>query len=133
MIVTRDREKFVSLDERCNISNRTGGSIFVSIHFNWAPYQSAHGTETFYYTERSGRLAGNILKELVAACDTTNRGVKNRGFYVLRKNKRPAVLVECGFISNPRENAIAQSASGRQKIAEAIARGIVNERQGKRP
>jgi N-acetylmuramoyl-L-alanine amidase len=59
--------------------------------------------------------------------------VKQRGFYVLRKNRRPAILVEGGFVSNPRENAALQSASVRQKVALAIARGIIAERNGRRP
>lgn len=133
VVVTRDADYFVTLDRRVNISNATSDCIFVSIHYNWVRYPSGRGTETFYYTPRSQRLAANIQKELAGCYKTPNRGVKQRGFYVLRKNRRPAVLVECGFLSNPGDNEVAQSASGRQKIAEAVARGIVNERQGKRP
>ena len=53
-----------------------------------------------------------------------NRGLRRRGFYVLRRSRIPAVLVECGFLTNPTEAARALDPSYRQKLAEQIARGI---------
>jgi hypothetical protein len=50
--------------------------------------------------------------------------VRRRGYYVLRKTSIPAVLVECGFLTNPTEAAYAQTASYRQKLAEEIAAGV---------
>ncbi|PYI49797.1 MAG: hypothetical protein DMF10_00590 [Verrucomicrobia bacterium] len=55
---------------------------------------------------------------------SANRGVRRRGYYVLRKTAIPAVLVECGFLTNPTEAAYAQTASYRQKLAEEIAAGV---------
>ncbi len=133
VIMVRDSDEFISLSGRTKISNSTRNTIFVSVHYNYAPYRSAQGIETYYYSSRSERLAANIQKELLKAYDTKNRGVKERGFYVLRKNNRPSVLVECAFLSSPNDNAAAQSGRGRQRIADAIARGIANERRGKRP
>ncbi len=133
VIMTRDSDEFIALGERTALSNRTRNTIFVSVHYNYAPYRSARGIETYYYSSRSERLAENIQKELLKAYETKDRGVKERGFFVLRKNNRPSVLVECAFVSNPSDNAAAQSGRGRQRIADAIARGIANERRGKRP
>src|SRR5205814_440623 len=53
-----------------------------------------------------------------------NRGVRRRGYYVLRKTNVPAVLVECGFLTNPTEAAYAQTTSYRQRLAEEIAAGV---------
>jgi hypothetical protein len=50
--------------------------------------------------------------------------VRRRGYYVLRKTNIPAVLVECGFLTNPTEAAYAQTVSYRQKLAEEIAAGV---------
>ena len=133
VVMTRDNDTFIPLGDRVKIAGKTRDAIFVSVHYNWAPYRSAQGIETFYYSDRSARLAANVQKELLKAYKTKNRGVKHRGFYVLRKNSRPAILVECGFLSSPVDNAAAQSSRGRQRIADAIARGIANERRGKRP
>jgi hypothetical protein len=55
---------------------------------------------------------------------TPNRGVRRRGFYVLRNTRIPSVLVECGFLTNPTEARNAQDATYRQQLAEAIARGV---------
>ncbi len=133
VVITRGGDYFVPLGRRVAISNATRNAIFVSIHYNWAPKRSAAGVETYYYSERSQRLAANIQKELRGTYKTPNRGVKRRGFYVLRNNRRPAVLVECGFLSNPSDNAYAQTEKGRQRIADAVTRGIVNERAGRNP
>ena len=69
-------------------------------------------------------LASAIHYYVVGGAPSDNRGVRRRGYYVLRKTNIPAVLVECGFLTNPTEAAYAQSASYRQKLAEEIAAGI---------
>jgi N-acetylmuramoyl-L-alanine amidase len=134
VVITRSTDVFIPLDQRVAISNRTYDSIFVSIHYNWDRGRSGHGVETYYCSPRSMRLAANVQSALSRAYSTSNRGVK-RGCWirVLRKNVRPAILVEGGFDSNPAENAVLQSPSGRQRIADAVARGIVAERRGQRP
>lgn len=133
VVMTRSTDVFIPLSKRVAVSNRIRGSIFVSIHYNWVRYPSGHGVETFWYSRHSERLAANIQRDLARSYRTANRGIKHRGFYVIKNNSRPAVLVECGFLSNPSDNRVAQSSSGRQKIADAIARGIIAERQGRRP
>ncbi len=133
VIITRDADYFITLGQRVADSNSTSNSIFVSIHYNWDRGSSGHGVETYYFMPRAYRLAANVDREIATAYGTRDRGVKQRGFYVLRKNRRPAILVEGGFVSNPSENAVLQTASGRQRIADAVARGIVAERQGRHP
>ena len=129
--MTRSDDRFIPLGRRVAISNaRRSKTIFVSVHFNWSRNRSASGFETYYYNNRSPSLARNIQRSLLSNYRTSDRGVKHRGFYVIRKNSNPAVLVECGFLSNSRENAFAQTASGREKIAAAIAQGIIAERRG---
>jgi len=133
VILSRSTDDFISLGERVRISNRQWQSIFVSIHLNSARRRAAAGTETFYHTRNSKRLAANIQYELARVTTTPNRGVKHARFYVLRNNNRPAVLVECGFLSNYGEAKKFLSASYRQRIAEAIARGIIWERRNRNP
>jgi len=133
VIMTRNSDYFVTLDRRVEISNRYRDAIFVSIHYNWARRRGASGTETFYHTPQSRRLAANIQREIARVYPAPNRGVKNARFYVLRNNRRPAVLLELGFLSNDSDNRQVQQASVRQRQAEAIARGIAAERRGRRP
>lgn len=133
VILTRRSDYFVTLDQRVRMAERTRDSVFVSIHFNWARRKAAAGTETYHYSASSRDLAGNIQRELARVTRTPDRGVKRARFYVLRNNRRPAVLVELGFVSNPYENSLIQKASYRQKLAEAVVKGIIEERRGRNP
>lgn len=128
VIETRTSDVFVPLGARTAVSNRMGNSIFVSVHYNWAPRRGARGIEIFYFSPRSWRLASNILRQTTRAYPTENRGVKRARFYVLRMNRRPAVLCELGFVSNPQDNRYLQNRTYRQRLAERIADGIVAER-----
>lgn len=133
VIETRTTDVFIPLGGRVAISNRTGRTVFVSIHYNWARRTGARGIEIYYSTFRSKRLAANILREATRAYRTDNRGIKNRGFYVLRNNNRPAVLCELGFVSNPSDNANVQNPAVRQRLAERVAAGVLAERAGRQP
>jgi N-acetylmuramoyl-L-alanine amidase len=123
VVMTRKSDYFVPLPTRAAISNRQRGAVFVSIHYNWARNSSAQGTETFYHSSRSYPLAANIQREL--SRHSNNRGVKRARFHVLRNNVRPAVLVEGGFLSNSAEARKVRSPFYRQRLADAIVRGIV--------
>jgi N-acetylmuramoyl-L-alanine amidase len=133
VIETRTGDNFVSLADRTAVSNRVGRAVFVSIHYNWVKRGGPHGIEIYYNDRRSIRLAANILKETLGAYHTANRGVKYRSLYVLRNNRRPAVLCELGFISCPGENHFLQSAAMRQQLAERVAAGVLAERAGRIP
>lgn len=132
VIETRKSDVFVPLGTRTAISNRTGESIFVSIHYNWAPRRGARGVEIYFFSPRSWRLASNILRQATRAYPTENRGVKRNNYYVLRTNRRPAVLCELGFVSNPQDNRYLQNSTYRQRLAERVADGIIAERQNAR-
>lgn len=122
VIMTRKGDYFVPLADRAVTSNKQWGAIFVSIHFNDTRRRAAQGVETYYYASRSYPLAARIQQEI--ARYSTNRGVKRARFHVLRNNTKPAALVELGFLSNPQELRRIKSAGYRDKLAEAVARGI---------
>jgi N-acetylmuramoyl-L-alanine amidase len=124
-IMTRSGDYFVGLGGRCAIANRQSDAIFVSIHFNSARREGADGIETYYYTGRSSGLAAAVHREVVRAAGTENRGVRRRGFYVIRNTRIPSILCELGFLTNRAEaKRISGSVAHRQKLAEAVARGI---------
>lgn len=133
VIETRASDYFVPLPRRVQISNRSGNAIFVSIHYNWSRRRGASGIEIFYFNPKSRRLAANVLKETLRAYPTINRGVKTARFHVLRNNRRPAILCELGFLSNPTDNNQVQKAAIRQRLAERVAAGILAEKAGRIP
>ena len=124
VVMTRDSDVFVPLPTRVAIANSYRDAIFVCVHFNSAKRTGADGIETYFYSRDSLPLASAIHYFVAGGAPSPNRGVRRRGYYVLRKTKIPAILVECGFLTNPTEAAYAQNASYRQKLAEEIASGI---------
>jgi N-acetylmuramoyl-L-alanine amidase len=130
-VMTRSSDVFVPLDERTAISNSQKNAIFVSVHFNDSRRRGIHGFETYYHSPVARELAYRIQQHLVTMRGASDRGVKTANFRVLRKAFYPAVLVECGFLSNRSEGAGAKSASYRDELADKIAEAIVDERYGK--
>jgi N-acetylmuramoyl-L-alanine amidase len=124
VVMTRDSDVFIPLGTRVAIANSYANAIFVSIHFNSAKRSGAGGIETYFYTRESLPLASAIHYYVAGGAPSSNRNVRRRGYYVLRKAAVPAVLVECGFLTNPTEAALAQTAAYRQKLAEEIAAGV---------
>jgi N-acetylmuramoyl-L-alanine amidase len=124
VVMTRDSDVFIPLGTRVAIANSYSNAIFVSIHFNSAKRSGAGGIETYFYSRESLPLASAIHYFVAGGAPSSNRNVRRRGYYVLRKTAIPAVLVECGFLTNPSEAALAQTASYRQKLAEEIAAGV---------
>jgi len=131
--MTRDSDVFIPLPTRVAIANAHPGASFVSIHFNCASRAGANGIETYYYRSDSANLAQSIHRNVVSGAPSENRGIRRRGFYVLRKTSIPSVLVECGFLTNPTEGSLALSASYRQTLAAQIARGIQRQPAPSRP
>lgn len=124
VVMTRDNDVFVPLGTRVAIANAYPNAIFVSVHFNSAKRAGAGGIETYFYSRDSLPLASAIHYFVAGGAPSSNRNVRRRGYYVLRKTSIPAVLVECGFLTNPTEAALAETASYRQKLAEEIAAGV---------
>ena len=124
VVMTRESDVFVPLPTRVAIANSYRNAIFVCIHFNSTQRAGADGIETYFYSRDSLPLASAVHYFVAGGAPSPNRGVRRRGYYVLRKTKVPAVLVECGFLTNPTEAAYAQNATYQQKLAEEIAAGI---------
>jgi len=122
--MTRRSDRYVSLAGRSSIANRYRNAIFVSIHFNATKFTSVRGAETFYVGTRGRYLAKVIQSNLVSYLKVRNRGVRHHRYSVLRNTNCPAVLVECGFISNSYERSRCKTSSYQAAAARAIVAGI---------
>lgn len=129
-VMTRSDDRFIPLDTRAAISNRSHNVIFVSVHFNDTRRSQIRGTEVYYNSRCSSEIARNILNQVSAIRGASSRGIHTANFRVLRKAEYPAVLVECGYLSNPVEGRRCASGAYREQLAEAIARGILIQRHG---
>jgi N-acetylmuramoyl-L-alanine amidase len=128
VVMTRDRDVFIPLNTRADISNAHSNVFFVSIHFNDSPARSIHGSTVYYCSAMSAPMAQAIADSLGQI--TYNRGIMTAHFRVLRKNRYPAVLVECGFVSNRAEAARCATPEFREALANRIAAAIINGRFG---
>ncbi|MBX7066186.1 MAG: N-acetylmuramoyl-L-alanine amidase [Parachlamydiales bacterium] len=132
VVMTRSTDNFISLPRRVEIAKQAQGNIFVSVHYNSSRSPEAKGIEVFFFDSKenknranaSKKLADSILSRLIRKTDANSRGVKKGNFYVIRETSMPAVLVEGGFISNPKERALLKSRDYQEKIAQGIADGI---------
>ncbi len=127
VVMTRDSDVFVTLGDRVRIASRYRDAILVSVHFNSAARVGANGVETYYYSNNSAQLAADIHRHVVSSTSTENRGIRRRGYFVLRRSSVPAVLVECGFLTNPTESRMALDSSYRQRLADRIADGVMGK------
>jgi N-acetylmuramoyl-L-alanine amidase len=128
-VMTRTTDIFVPLSMRSAVANAQSDAIFVSIHYNAARRSAAHGIETYSENNRGAVLAARIQRQIVTRVSTENRGIRSAEYYVLRNCRLPAVLVECGFLTNPVEAQLALTPEYREQVAEQIAVGIIEQRQ----
>lgn len=144
--LTRESDRFIELDERTRKARAWGADLFVSIHLNSAASTAPNGTETFalaaagYASTAGGTVtpaqtgnrhdaANNLLSYFVhkALCTRIvegDRGLKRARFMVLKTAPCPATLVECAFLSNPREEERMLDDTFRESVALGIAKGI---------
>ena len=129
-VMTRSTDVFIPLEQRVAIENAQKNSIFVSIHFNDSRRRGIHGFETYYHSANSVDLANRIQSKLMTIPHSANRGVHRANFRVLRLANYPAVLVECGFLSNRLEGGEARDSEYREQLADRIAEAITEQRYG---
>ena len=129
IIYTREKNTTLSLQERCDIANRNGAELFVSIHVNSAPNLFARGTESFFATNvplkgsqagKSELLALLMQKHYLKNGREVSRGVKKRELYVCEHTNMPSVLTEVGFITNSVERDYISSKEGQAELAKSI-------------
>jgi N-acetylmuramoyl-L-alanine amidase len=130
VVMTRETDVYIPLSHRCEIANSHDDAIFVSVHYNAAYGSSGHGIETYSArgSSKSVPLRNAIHRQLIRRTGARDRYTRTAGFYVLRHTKTVAVLVEGGFMSNPREAKKLATDEYREIIAESIAQGILDYR-----
>lgn len=118
------------MDARRLIANTSDADIFVSIHQNAFGSTKVKGAQTFYFNEsdNSQRLATRVQERLVSFVEPSNKfkPKANSNYYVLKQTQMPAILVECGFLTNSTERNKLTNEEYQDKVAWAIYLGIVD-------
>lgn len=145
VVFTRTNDIPLPLPDRTRLARDREADAFVSIHGNWAENTNAAGIETFVLSaspppkslskadrqaatnrvhDASILLAYHVHRALISATEAPDRGIRNARFEVIRNAPCPAILVECGFLSNALEAARLADETYREFVAESLARGI---------
>jgi N-acetylmuramoyl-L-alanine amidase len=155
VVFTRTNDTNLSLSNRVAVADRCQAGLFLSLHFNSsAPDESQSGLETYCLTPtglpstvtrgfsddqslafpnnlfdiQNLQFASLVHRALLQATGDQDRGVRRARFLsVLRAQQRPAILIEGGYLSNPREARRIADPAYRQKLAEAVAKGLEQE------
>ena len=133
MVREKDEElgksKVEDLKYRVSLMNEKKPSLAVSIHQNSYQSPEVKGAQVFYYkhSAEGKKLAQILQKSLKENLDTENKRQEKEDstYYMLLHTGAPTVIAECGFLSNPQEAALLNTAEYRQKVAEALCKGIL--------
>lgn len=147
VVMTRENDSFPSLSDRSDFAEKAKPDLFVSIHCNASTEKSINGIETFAMTpvgaastsdtkvsqnigsgndfdKNNYRLAYEIQRLLIGSTKAEDRGVKHARFAVIRNSPCPAVLIETGFVSNPKESFLLGKKEYQDSIVSSIAAAI---------
>jgi len=130
-VMTRTSDIDLDLAPRVQLADRVRATVFVSIHANAISMArpEVNGFETYYY-DSGYDLARMIQASVLQTVTIRDRGVRSARFYVLRKSSMPSVLVETGFVTGAQDAANLANSAHRQRMAEGIARGILQYIRG---
>lgn len=126
---TRTTDTKISLENRAAFAKSVGADFFISFHVNAHSNATVAGTSVYYSTSnnqanaaglKSSVLANTVLKQLVSEWGTKNRGTATAKFVVIHENTVPAVLIECGFITNDGDFQKIKDTAYQKKAAKAI-------------
>jgi len=133
VIMTRQGDTFIELEQRAAIANRAGADVFVSIHADAAKNTSARGCTVYIQrqADAGSRALGEALSGSLSGC-AASRGVRRADYRVLVHTTCPAALVELGYLTNPTESRKLATQSHQQRLAGALAESIAGFLNGRR-
>ena len=115
-------KKISDLKERIRIINQTENAILISIHQNHFSDSKYSGAQVFYGKHPNSHGYAQRMQESFVDLLETNRKIKKAdGIYLMQHVNCPAILIECGFLSNPAEEAMLQNDNYQKKLCAIIA------------
>lgn len=134
VVYTRTTDETLSLEERVKKANKQNVDYFISVHCNASSLSTVYGAEIHIHGtqyKRTYELAKSVNQALLDETNRGNRGIKDakdggHSLYVLKHTRMPAILVECGFMSNFGEEIFLNTPTGQRMLASAIAKGLVD-------
>lgn len=128
VVMTRQTDETVSLDDRAVIANDAGSDLFVSVHCNSFEGQ-ARGMDCYYHRSDAAKGLAQEILDKAQALGVTTREVQKNNYQVLWDTDMTAVLVETGFLTDPEECALLCEPDYQQTVAQAIAAAVLDTLQ----
>jgi N-acetylmuramoyl-L-alanine amidase len=137
VLMTREDDRYLSLNDRVDFANSSRAAAFVSIHSNGSTNPETNGTEVYYYIDQDdpvvvaqaaerARFARIMQDNLLRALGRKDNGVRdNKNFVVIRYTQIPAILVEIAYLTNLGEEVLLNDPAFQDRAAQAIANGIM--------
>ena len=129
VVMTREYDSNVTLNDRVKIAKDNNADIFISIHLNSIgdipmDIHKNRGTSVYYFNDQSEELANYLEQSVVDTLNTKNDGVRTASFAVIRPSDYLGVLVETAYMTNPLDSVLYTSPDFYSKAAEGIAKGV---------
>lgn len=124
VILTRNSDSYLPLPSRVGVSHYYNADAFISIHYDSIADRTVRGMTTYYHHSFQKNLAANIHSNVTSLTNLRDRGYRLGDYHVIRENKRSAVLLELGYLSNPAEEILITSGQYQQSVAAGIYQGL---------
>lgn len=129
VIMTREGDTYPTLKERVELANSSEADLYVSVHINAMDNRDEiDGAQVYYHkdSEFGKKLAAYVHENILDYTSLSDKKIQDgSSFYVLKHTKMPAILTECGFITNEGDRAFLKNTKNRQALADAISDGIM--------
>lgn len=125
--LTRNKDKFISLDSRVNFAKKKKCDLFLSIHHNALPDNEnplKHRGVGIYYTHSFAEPMAKKLLNSISKAGLKKHGLFKRDFRVTKPNFYTGILIECGFLIHPEESDIITSKQMQRKIVSGIVKAL---------
>ncbi len=126
-VLTRADDRTLEPGTRTALLNNQKCDLAISVHINAATRREANYISTFIQGRggQAEQLAKKVQAELVQVTGWPDGGVREKNLHMVRETKMPAILIECGFISNPEQEKQLRQPEFQAKLAQAIADGVL--------
>ena len=134
VVLTRNNDEYIDNIERIKLANKKKARVFISIHSNSIENNSStKGIQVLYYPNRestigdlnNNELAQIIMTALINGTDAVDKGIIERAdLIVLNQTKMPAILIECGFLTNSNEEKLLLTDEYQNRLVDSIVEGL---------
>jgi N-acetylmuramoyl-L-alanine amidase len=124
VFLTRSNDTFLPLPSRVRLASVHQSDAFISLHYDSNLERSVRGMTGYYYHSYQKKLTEYVYNSTNAQTRLKSRGVRSGDYHVIRENKRQAVLMELGYLSNSAEEMTLTSGQFQENAATGLYNGL---------